>query len=131
SISLELTNTGSATMPAGLGLHPCFPTRPDTRLTFHAEGVWLGEAAGIPERLGSAAELFSFSGGPTRASIPFIDHCYAGWRGAASLEDGPRTTSITATPNASWAHIYSPKGKDFLCFEPVTHRPDPLNAPEG
>jgi aldose 1-epimerase len=131
TIDLELTNTGATVMPTGLGLHPYFLTGPDARLTFEAEGAWLGEAGGIPERLGSAAELFDFSDGPRRADIPSIDHCYAGWRGMASINDGSRRLSISATPNASWAHVYSPKGQGFWCFEPMTHRPDALNASEG
>ena len=131
TFGLELTNTGTNTMPAGLGLHPYFFTGPDAHLTFNAEGAWLGEAGGIPERLGAPAELFDFSNSPARARVPFIDHCYAGWRGAASIKDGSRTVVISATPNASWAHVYSPEGQGFWCFEPVTHRPDALNAPEG
>jgi aldose 1-epimerase len=130
-IGLELTNTGATVMPAGLGLHPYFLTGPDARLTFNAEGAWLGEAGGIPQKIGAPAELFDFSGGPTRANAPSLDHCYVGLRGAAIIDDGSRTIRISATPNASWAHVYSPKGQGFWCFEPMTHRPDALNSPEG
>ena len=130
TVGLELTNASATVMPAGLGLHPYFLTGPDARLTFTAEAAWLGQAGAIPERLGAPAELFDFSSSPARASVPFIDHCYAGWRGVASIEDGSRTVAISATPNASWAHVYSPEGQGFWCFEPVTHRPDALNAPK-
>jgi len=27
-----------------------------------------------------------------------------------------------------WLHIYAPPGEDFFCVEPVSHRPDALNA---
>jgi aldose 1-epimerase len=47
------------------------------------------------------------------------------------IGDGDRTIAVDATPNASWAHVYMPRKRGFFCFEPVTHRPDALNAPEG
>lgn len=129
-IDLQLTNAGATAMPAGLGLHPYFPRRAATRLSFSAANVWLGDPGGIPQAIGPAGELVDFARSVPLADAPFLDHCYAAWRGEALIADPTRTIAITATANASWAHLFIPPDADFFCFEPVTHRPDALNAPE-
>lgn len=127
-IDLSLTNAGQEPMPAGLGLHPYFPVENDTRLSLAASAVWaLGEDQ-IPTTLGSPETVFDWADGPRVIDAPFVDHCYAGWDGEAKLAGGPLRTSMKASANAHWAHVYAP-GEAFCCVEPVTHRPDAVHAP--
>lgn len=127
-IDLSLTNAGEEPMPAGLGLHPYFPIAHDTRLSLAAGAVWaLGEGQ-IPTILESSETVFDWADGPRVVDAPFVDHCYAGWDGEAKLTGGPLRTSMKASANAKWAHVYAP-GEAFCCVEPVTHRPDAVHAP--
>lgn len=129
SISLSMTNTGDAVMPAGLGLHPYFHRYADSRLTLSAEGVWITDVREIPERLAPPAEIADWSNGLSLADAPFVDHAYAGWTGEAVIDGGGQRIVMTADTPARWTQVYAPKGVDFFCVEPVTHRPDALNAP--
>jgi len=131
SISLSMTNTGDAVMPAGLGLHPYFHRYADSRLTLSAEGVWITDAREIPERLAPVAEVADWSNGLALADAPFVDHAYAGWTGQAVLDGGSRWVMLSADAPAHWTQVYAPLGADFFCVEPVTHRPDAHNAPAG
>ena len=129
-IDLSVLNLGETPAPAGLGLHPYFPVGDQTRLQLTAEAVWAVDAGLIPTAPVRPAEVFDWSPGPRVADAPFVDNCYAGWGGAAHLIEPDRTITITASPNAGWAHIYAP-GLGYCCVEPVTHRPDAVHAPDG
>ena len=131
TITLSMTNTGEAAMPAGLGLHPYFHRYADSRLTLSAQGVWITDAREIPERLAPVAEIADWSNGLTLAEAPFVDHAYAGWTGEAVLDGGGRRVTLTADAPARWTQVYAPIDADVLCVEPVTHRPDAHNAPQG
>jgi aldose 1-epimerase len=129
-IVLSVTNIGDAVMPAGLGLHPYFHKGPNTRLTLAAAGVWLTDAREIPERLAPPDAVVDWSGGAALAPAPFVDHAYAGWTGEALMDEDGRRLVLTCT-GTKWAQVYAPLGADFFCVEPVTHRPDGLNARGG
>lgn len=131
TVTLELANTGDEAMPAGLGLHPYFVREPDASLDLRAEGVWLTDEREIPCALASPSALMDWAGGAPVTSAPFVDHAYAGWRAPALLSGGGRMIRIGASSNARWVQVYAPQGADFLCVEPVTHRPDALNAPDA
>lgn len=129
-IDLSVLNAAETPMPAGLGLHPYFPVADQTRLSLKADAVWAVDEGLIPTAPVSPGEVFDWSTGPRVAEAPFVDHCYAGWDGTARLTGPDRTTTLTASPEAGWGHVYAP-GQDFCCVEPVTHRPDALHAPES
>lgn len=129
--SLSLTNTGDRDMPGGIGLHPYFPIDGSTRLTLHAASVWALAEKDIPTTLAPVGEVFDWSGGPPLSEAPALDHCYAGWGGVARLTDQDRTTTLRASANAGWAHVFTPEGTGYCCIEPVTHRPDAVNAPKS
>ena len=129
TIILSVTNTGDAVMPTGLGLHPYFHRFADSRLTLSAEGVWLTDARDIPERLAAVQSITDWSDGLALADAPFVDHAYVGWTGEAVMDGGDRRVVMAADAPARWTQVYAPMGVDFFCVEPVTHRPDALNAP--
>ncbi|MFN3559982.1 MAG: aldose 1-epimerase [Brevundimonas sp.] len=129
TVALSMTNLSDTPMPAGLGLHPYFPVTGTTRLRFAATQVWGGGVDEVPTTLLPVTELFDWSGGARVTDAPFVDNAYVGG-GAAVLTDAGRTTTVTASANAGWRHIFVPGG-DFCCIEPVTHRPDAAHAPEG
>ena len=131
SIQLALTNRADQAAPAGLGLHPYFVRTAETRLGLRAPEVWISDPTLIPRRLAPSAALVDWSACPRLADVPPIDHAYANWTGPAELIEPHRRLRLSASPNAAWVHVFTPAGEDFVCVEPVTHRPDAVNAPAG
>jgi aldose 1-epimerase len=129
TVTLSMTNLSDAPMPAGLGLHPYFPITPETRLRLEASQVWGGGVDEVPTHRLPAAAVFDWSGDPRVADAPFVDNAYVA-SGEVVLSEPRRTTTVTASDNAGWRHIFVPGG-DFCCIEPVTHRPDAAHAAEG
>lgn len=126
-IRLEVENLSDAVMPAGLGLHPYFPRPAGVRLTAATQGVWTG-ADIVPDRRGPSGAVADWTGqavDAAAAAVPLIDNAYEGWSGLAELADAEGTTRITA--DVDRLHVFVPPGQDFLCLEPVSHRPDVFN----
>ena len=126
TVALALSNRGEIAMPAGLGLHPYFRRRPETRVRFDAETVMLSDAATMPTGIEAPASHFGdFAQG---AALPHetIDHCFRGWSGTVTIEDDLGTIAMRAT-GAPHLHVYAPADGSALCFEPVSHTPDALN----
>lgn len=130
-IDLVMTNDSDEPAPAGLGLHPYFARATDARLTLVSEAVWLTDAGQIPDRTAPPTAVVDWSAGRALAGAPFVDHAYAGWPGRAKIDGDGRRVTLTASDTCRWVQVYAPPGADFLCVEPVTHRPDALNAPAG
>lgn len=130
TIDLSLTNEDHNIMPAGVGLHPYLATEPGDRLKLKAPQVWLSDETLIPRTLAEAGAVMDWRDGPLLSTAPFVDHAYQPWDGAAELIGRERTTRLTAT-GASRVHVYAPGDGDFVCLEPVSHRPDAHNAPPG
>ena len=131
SITLALLNSGSEDMPVGLGLHPYFRRRPETRLRFEARSVLLGDAETLPTGIEAPAAHFGdFAKGDILPPHEMVDNCYRGWGGAVTVQDDLGAISMTAT-GAGYLHLYAPADGSVLCCEPVTHTPDALNrAPD-
>lgn len=129
---LSLRNDGESPMPAGLGFHPYFPARDDTRLTARCETVWLSDADCIPTGRAPARHFADWSQGASVRHDVLIDHCHAGWDGKACIEQPADGFAIhlSASPELRHLHLYMPPGRDFFCAEPVSCMPDALNRPE-
>jgi aldose 1-epimerase len=129
AVTLVLTNRGDTPMPAGIGLHPYFRRREGVRVSFAADHVLLSDPECLPTGVTAPADHFGdFREG---AALPTetVDHCFAGWRGEATIEDDLGTIAVAAsgTPNL---HLYAPADGSALCLEPVSHTPDaPNRAP--
>ncbi|GAB4533034.1 MAG: aldose 1-epimerase [Amphiplicatus sp.] len=119
SVILALRNTGGAPMPAGLGLHPYFPRRRETRLSFAARRLWTPHEGGggaetpIPRDLDFAR--------PAPLPESDVDHSFAGFSGEAVVETDGLVLRLRS--DAPILHLYAPAGADFFCLEPVSHRP--------
>lgn len=127
--TLSITNEDETPMPAGLGLHPYFAADGRTIVTLLADEVWLTDPTGIPRERSTASAVVDWAAGIPLASAPFVDNAYGGWSGHARLEHRDHIVDLTASTNAPWVQVYAPGAGDFVCIEPVTHRPDAHNAP--
>jgi aldose 1-epimerase len=128
AVTLVLRNEGDRDMPAGIGLHPYFPKTARTRLSAELERVWFGNADCIPTELGELPNAWQFHGGRALDGVE-LDHCFTGWQRRALVEwpEKGLALEIAAEPPLSYAVIYVPKGRDFFCFEPVSHENGALN----
>lgn len=123
---LELTNTDSTAMPAGLGFHPWFTREGVTGVAFSAKAVWLADADMLPTVRATADKLGDWSRGAGLERPDLVDHCYAGWNGQLRIqrEDGDVLVEGDDTP---FLHFYVPPGQDFFCAEPQSTMPDAVN----
>jgi aldose 1-epimerase len=127
--ALEVTNTHTAPAPMGLGFHPYFPFARGARLKAKLKGVWLADAQQLPTRH-QERPLRDWSNGAAVQGVSLIDHCHTGWEGTAFITwpDGDLGLTLRASANLDRLHIYAPPDEDFFCLEPVSHRPDAINA---
>ena len=125
-MTLSITNRSGGIMPAGLGFHPYFRRRPESRLTSGADRMFDTGPDMIPNGKSSDPQRFAdFTQGAELPDILF-DNCFSDWDGVATLEEDLGTIGNAAS-GASHLHLYTPPDEDFLCPEPVSHLPDALN----
>jgi aldose 1-epimerase len=132
TLDLNATNREAFSVPLAVGHHPYLP-RGGACLTFYADGVWLAGDDGLPAERVAPSGKFDFSrGAPVERAD--IDHCYSGWGRAAYVTwpHKPQALEISASPELTYAVVYSSAALEEFCFEPVAHMNDALNrrAPE-
>jgi aldose 1-epimerase len=130
TVDLSATNREAIAVPLAVGHHPYLP-RAGARLTFYADGVWLSGDDGLPAERVALSGKFDFSkGAPVERAD--IDHCYSGWGRAAYVNwpDKPHALEISASPELTYAVVYSSAALQEFCFEPVAHMNDALNRRE-
>lgn len=127
-VTLVLTNTGPRAAPAGIGLHPYFPRHDAVALQFPAEAVWQNGADQLPSARIAVPAEWNFSASRTLAE-PALDNCFAGWSGTAEISWPAAAQSLTITADPVFGHavVYTPSGRDYFAFEPVSHMNDAIN----
>jgi len=132
-VLLRLRHRGDEPLPYGLGLHPWFVRTPDTEIAFASHQRWEPEASQAPQVLRHLGEdePVQFTR-PRRLPPELIDHAYTGWGQQARIHWPGRGLALTlrACPRASHLMVYSPPTADFVCLEPVSHRPGAHTAPD-
>lgn len=128
-MTLSITNEDREPAPAGLGLHPYFAVDAETVLTSQMSQVWMNGPDNIPAHRASPSSLVDWREGVTVGSTPLVDNAYCGWSGSARLDYGRYAVSLTASANARWLQVYAPRDESYICIEPMTQRPDAVNAP--
>jgi aldose 1-epimerase len=130
-VKLALRNESATRMPAGLGFHPFFPQSGSARLTARAAGLWIGDAAEFPRRMGRVPPSFDFAGGRPIREARGLDRCYSGWLRRAEIDwpDAPYRVAIAADEPLQHLMLYVPREREFFCIEPVSHVVDALNFP--
>lgn len=126
TIRLIVENRADEPAPMGLGLHPYFRRRDETRVTFEARAMLGNDGEFLPDGsvLGADALAPFRTGTPLPAEL--VDNCFTGWSGTASIEDGLGTIAVRGF-GAGHCHVYAPPGGTDLCVEPVNHTPNALN----
>jgi aldose 1-epimerase len=130
-VGLEVTNTGAATMPFGLGLHPFFPRHGTVALRAPASQVWVNDGQSpLPVRFVDVPPVWDF-----RESRPLpedgLNHGFRSWTGDATIAWTDLGLRLDMEADVDAFVMYTPAGKDFFCFEPVDHAINAVHLPGG
>jgi aldose 1-epimerase len=127
AITLTLTNEAASRMPAGIGFHPFFAKTGTARLSAAASRLWNGPAQEFPSQTVGVPDELDFAVSRPVGSARGVDHCFSGWDGRATIEwpDAPFRLALDVGGALEHFLLYVPEGRDFFCFEPVSH---PINA---
>lgn len=130
AVTLSVENAGRRPMPFGLGLHPFLVREHDTRLSAAASGLWLSGDDWLPVRHVPAPAAWQFG---VAYPLPdtLVNHAFTDWCGRATVVWPNRRVSLTVASNADCYVLYTPRGADFFCFEPVDHPINAVNLPGG
>ncbi|WP_420405263.1 aldose 1-epimerase [Nisaea sp.] len=126
-VEMTLVNTGTESMPGGLGHHPYLPWRDGIVLETNFGNVWPAADGILPAGPETVPETLDFSSG--RPVPRGLDTGFGGWSGRARIHlpgDG-LALDIECSPALGHVIIFTPAGEDFFCFEPVTHAIDAIN----
>lgn len=121
-LTLSITNQSDVAAPAGLGWHPYFVKRANSRLTFEATGRWEMNDEKLP------TERRSVQGLDVDCASLDVDHCFDGWQGVVHLRDEQLHTQIRAS--VSRLVVYTQPTRDFVAIEPVSHVNNAINLME-
>lgn len=127
---LAVQNDSPRSMPSGLGFHPYFPITAASEAAFTGRGAWAC-SDGLPTHR-FKPDWLQQAAGPNLLALSdagLIDHAVYGWNGEALLRHPSHQIRIRSS-GCPFAQIFLP-ASDYMCIEPVTHRPDALNAPRG
>lgn len=129
-VTLEVTNTGAARLPFGLGLHPWIERREGVTLRAHARGSWTRDTLGLPAEEIDLPPEWDFASGKPLPATP-VDHAFCGWDGKAEVRWPDTGVSLAIEADMGYYILYAPAGRDFFCFEPVDHAVNAHNLPRG
>ncbi len=118
-LSLSITNQSAVAAPVGLGWHPFFVKRPDSRVQFDATGRWEMGDDKLPTHRAPSTGL------DTSCATLDVDHCFDGWRGVVHLRDS--VLSMRVLSSLSRLVVYSTPQSDSIAIEPVSHVNDAVN----
>jgi aldose 1-epimerase len=133
---LEVVSTDSRPFPSSLGPHPYFNAK-DATITFGAEALWEISGESLPTHKARPPVVDAIGAGVAASSLD-LDHCFEGWDGRATIKWPDyqlRLEAACALDGVAYPctrlQLYTPRGEDFFCLEPVTARcvvftqPDP------
>ena len=131
-VTIAINNLDSATMPAGIGHHPCFQPTAGTRVTSRTAAMWQTDAQVMPTTLAVAPVVGQLAEGVLVSSLD-LDNNFVGWDRRALIEwpadaAGPRRGLLMAA-EAPLDHLvlHRPRGCDQFCAAPVSQCTDWLN----
>ncbi|WP_085906881.1 aldose 1-epimerase [Kiloniella majae] len=125
---ISVTNTSNRPTPIGLGMHPYFPKRKNTRLKANVPNVWMTEPTCLPTKLVKCPEHWDLRESPSVEALE-CDNQFEPWDGKAQIywpEDNIKV-DLSASTNLNRLIVYAPKDEDYFCVEPTSHITDALN----
>jgi aldose 1-epimerase len=118
-VSLRITSRSPTTAPVGLGWHPYFTKRADSRVAFAATGMW---GMGVDKLPTQRIDSMGLNRDCAQLSI---DNCFDGWAGDAVVHDSQLTTRLES--DLRRLVVYTEPSKEFIAIEPVSHVNNAMN----
>ncbi|HEX8569798.1 MAG TPA: aldose 1-epimerase [Caulobacteraceae bacterium] len=129
TLVLSATNTSDEEMPCGLGLHPYFPSNPETVLEVETKDVWTIDEEVMPVERQDPVGRYDLR--RRRIDAADLDNGYEGWGGQATITWPDRSLTLRfSSPDATRFQVYSPPEGGVFVAEPVTNRNDVFAYPE-
>lgn len=127
TLELEVENCDIREMPAGLGWHPYF-LREGLEIAFRCEGVWLSDDRQLPEQHVAVPADWDFTACRAIGS-PGLDNCFTGWAREVYLNWPSQGIAMTMVASEALSHlvVFTPKERNFVGIEPVSHANNALN----
>lgn len=129
SVTLTLENLSNDAMPAGMGLHPHFPSAANMRVSMACAGRVVMTDGFLPEveKLGGHGEVSPLAGRPWLHRN--MDDVFAHRSGGAQIVWPDQPWSLSIEPDPMLAHwiVYAPRDREFICIEPISHLPNAVN----
>ncbi|MGY4831332.1 aldose 1-epimerase [Sphaerotilaceae bacterium SBD11-9] len=122
TLRFAFTNTGSIAQPVGLGWHPYFPTRAQSRLDIEVTDKWESDEVLLPTRKVVQRGIASL------VSQLDVDNCFEGWPGLARIRD--ESFALELKSSLPYLVVFTPRDKGYFCVEPVSHVNDALHMAE-
>lgn len=125
-LTLSLTNTGAASMPAGMGWHPYF-LRKEARLYAPTSAIWSQKEpndATKPEPVPMKLKMNS----ETIVDTLLVDNAFDMAGNTQTLTYPDFKLTMTSSSIFEKLVIFVPPNEDFFCVEPATHAPDAINS---
>jgi len=129
---LMVRNTAEHPAPLALGTHPFFPRPAGTTLHFAAHHVWQQDDQRIPTTRIDVPPEWDHRHGRQVGEV-VLDHCFASWAGMARIVWPAQGLALAIAADRIFHHIilYTPEGRDFFAFEPVSNLTDGINRIDG
>ncbi len=118
-LTLSGTNQSDHPAPFGLGWHPFFVKRANSRIRFRAAGRWEMDSDNLPTHRMRSAGL------DVACAALQVDHCFDGWQGEVVLQD-PQL-SVRVTSSLDHLVVFTNDTRDFVAIEPVSHVNNAVN----
>jgi aldose 1-epimerase len=127
-VELSLRNLDDVAMPAGLGHHPYLPRRRGTWLRAAVGHMWQSDAELLPTALVRDDTVEAVRRGFEIDALD-LDNNFTGWERRATVQwpDTGTALELEAEPPLDHFVIYSPRGQDHFCIEPVSNCTDWMN----
>lgn len=130
TMRVEIENRGKTALPFGIGVHPFLPRTAQTLLVAPATGMWQSGRDWLPTRHVRTPAAYSYGVAyplPSRA----VNHAFTGWIGRARVLWPELGIALDVEADTDHYLLYTPKGEDWFCFEPVDHPINAVNLPGG
>lgn len=118
-MTISITNQSQVAAPVGLGWHPYFNKRPDTRVQFRTQNRWEMGTDKLPTHRAPHSGLDQATADLT------VDHCFDGWDGLLTLEDSVLRVRVRSA--LSRVVVFTTPQRDNIAVEPVSHVNNALN----
>ena len=136
-IAIRIHNLAAVPMPVAVGFHPYFQIADAPRdawtIALGVRTEWVLAPDKIPT--GETRPIAQRFPGPARALLKDhdLDHVFGdlirdgSGRAVMSVAGTSQKIDVVFGPNYRAAVVYAPKGRDFICFEPMAGITDALN----